>query len=223
MRHTFNVLTAAQRHGVRRVVFASSNHVMGQYKDDRDPTPASLVPTDPPRCGTPLRDRVQLAKSGDAIAYAAAKLAGEQLCHCLASLAPTTGEETRRTTFVVLRVGWCQPGANRPSTLCAAGAPPEFLSASTETIPTPTADEKMALGDGAADDQVDENWFRNMWLSNGDFLRFFEAALHAPVMSQSAALVLNAMSNNDGMRWSITETEAALGVKALDNSNASSS
>ena len=31
-------------------------------------------------------------------------------------------------------------------------------------------------------------------------------------------LLLNAMSANTGMRWSIAETEAALGVRAVDNS-----
>lgn len=242
MRHTFNVLTAAKRCGVRRVVFASSNHVMGQYKDDDDPTdPAGaglrqVRPSDPPRCGTPLRDPAQLLKSGDAVAYAAAKLAGEQLCHCLASQAPVAALAPSRqgnpppraaTTFVVLRVGWCQPGANRPSTLCAAGAPPECQSehARSETsaaaaAPTTAAHAVVAGGGGAQDDEVDAAWFKHMWLSNRDFARFFEAALRAPITNPAAALVLNAMSNNCGMRWSIAETEAALGVKALDNSNA---
>ena len=41
----------------------------------------------------------------------------------------------------------------------------------------------------------------------------------APV-PPGALLVLNAMSNNRGMRWSIAETEAALKVQALDDSRA---
>ena len=60
---------------------------------------------------------------------------------------------------------------------------------------------------------------KNMWLSNGDFLRYFTAALDAPV-PVGKLLVVNAMSKNTGMRWSITETVAALGVEAQDDSRA---
>ena len=42
MSHTFNVFLAAVSFGVRRVVLASSNHVMGGYKDD--PAAGSLTP-----------------------------------------------------------------------------------------------------------------------------------------------------------------------------------
>ena len=46
---TLHVFAAAVQHGVRRIVFASSNHVMGGYKD-REP---SLITTDlPPLPGT---------------------------------------------------------------------------------------------------------------------------------------------------------------------------
>ena len=84
MAHTFNALCAASGHRVRRVVLASSNHVMGGYKDvagaEGDVTPAT-----PPLCGTLLQDPAATAKSGDAVAYAAAKLAGEQMCRTLAA------------------------------------------------------------------------------------------------------------------------------------------
>ena len=39
------------RHGVRRVVLASSNHVMGGYKD-LPGTEGDVTPASPPRCGT---------------------------------------------------------------------------------------------------------------------------------------------------------------------------
>ena len=38
------------RHGVRRVVLASSNHVMGGYKD-LPGTEGDVTPASPPRCG----------------------------------------------------------------------------------------------------------------------------------------------------------------------------
>ena len=86
-----NVLNAAALAGVERVVFASSNHVMGGYRDlddlsisvERDPLP------DGP--------------------YGAAKLFGERLGRSLA--------RTFDLTFVALRLGWVQEGSNRPETL----------------------------------------------------------------------------------------------------------
>lgn len=95
MAHSFNVMLNAERRGVRRVVFASSNHVMGGYKDDW--AHGLISPCDPPRCGTLLHDARARSVVGDAVAYAAAKLAAEQLAHALAL--------SRRTTFVVLRIG----------------------------------------------------------------------------------------------------------------------
>ena len=199
MSHTFNAFVAASELGVRRVVFATSNHVMGRYEDA--PEVATLHPTTPPRCGTFLCDPEATAKSGDAVPYAAAKLAGEQLGRTLAAASSTT-------TFVALRIGWCQPGANLPSTLNPGGCPAEYQTkvegGGAAAAPPPEAD-------------VDEMWFKSMWLSNGDFLRYFTAALDVGV-ARGELLLLNAMSANTGMRWSIAETEAALGVRAVDNS-----
>jgi nucleoside-diphosphate-sugar epimerase len=199
MSHTFNICVAASEAGVRRVVFASSNHVMGGYKDL--PDFGFITPDAPPQCGTLLRDAADLAKSGDAVAYAAAKLAGEQLCRALACRA------ARSTSFVLLRIGWCQPGDNHPSTLSSAGVPPQFQTGG-------------GLGAAAAvkEEDVDDAWFRHMWLSNADFLRYFDAAIRLPLAAGDLRLV-NAMSRNTGMRWSLDETRRVLGVDARDDSS----
>ncbi|KAL1530821.1 hypothetical protein AB1Y20_001717 [Prymnesium parvum] len=197
MSHTFNVFLAAVESRVRRVVFASSNHVMGGYKDLPEIT--RITPTTPPNCGTFLLNLENQKKSGNAVAYASAKLAGEQLARALACT-------TDRTSFVVLRIGWCQPGENLPSTLNPAGSPLQYQN------------KVEGLGESkATDDSIDVNWFTSMWLSNGDFVRYFSAALRARTPPREMVLV-NAMSCNSGMRWSLNETEAALGVKAQDNS-----
>ena len=70
MTHAFNVFLAAAALGVRRVLLASSDHVMGGYKDL--PEHKSITPSCPPRCGTLLRDETDRKKSGDAVAYSAA-------------------------------------------------------------------------------------------------------------------------------------------------------
>jgi NAD+ dependent glucose-6-phosphate dehydrogenase len=86
-----NVFHAAALAGVERVVFASSNHVMGGYRhrDDR-PITAKL---------DPLPDGP----------YGAAKLFGERLGRSLARVFDLT--------FIALRIGWVQKGTNRPDTL----------------------------------------------------------------------------------------------------------
>jgi len=227
MLHNFHVcLEAAVRHKVRRVILASSNHVMGGYKDD---STVLVTPLSPPRCGTLVHNIEQRKKTGDAVAYAAAKLAGEQLCRALAA---TTSS---RTSFCVLRIGWCQPGENLPETLSAAGLPPEFESKvvnddnddnnnnnnnntdENDDVKQIKESPKVALNIPNGE-QVDEEWFKNMWLSNGDFLKLFTAAIDVETIPGRFMLV-NAMSNNKGSQWSLKETEVMLGVMPRDDSS----
>mmetsp|Transcript_13985 Transcript_13985/g.48638 ORF Transcript_13985/g.48638 Transcript_13985/m.48638 type:complete len:205 (+) Transcript_13985:493-1107(+) len=193
MSHILNVMVASAQAGSRRVVFASSNHVMGGYKDDH--VHETVHPTDPPMCGTTLRDEAARWKSGDAVAYAAAKLAGERLARTLAA--------ATATEFVTLRIGWCQPGLNTPETLSAAGVPPEYQ--------TPGDDKELKGED------VDEAWFKGMWLSNADFLAYFTAAIDVRLEAKHS--LVNAMSKNTGARWSLHETEMLLSVQSVDDSN----
>lgn len=86
-----NVCHAAALAGVERVIFASSNHVMGGYRDlDDGPITVDLEPKpDGP--------------------YGAAKLFGERL-----------GQSLSRAfdlTFIAIRIGWVQDGPNRPESL----------------------------------------------------------------------------------------------------------
>lgn len=86
-----NVLNASVLAGVDRVVFASSNHAMGDYRHAGDgPITVDL----PPKPDGP---------------YGATKLMGERLGMAHASAFDLT--------FVALRIGWVQRGENRPETL----------------------------------------------------------------------------------------------------------
>jgi nucleoside-diphosphate-sugar epimerase len=86
-----NVCHAAALAGVERVVFASSNHAMGGYREVADmPITVDL----PPWPDSP---------------YGATKLMGERLGRSLALAFDLT--------FIALRLGWIQEGANRPDTL----------------------------------------------------------------------------------------------------------
>jgi nucleoside-diphosphate-sugar epimerase len=86
-----NVFHAAATSGVDRLVFASSNHAMGGYRD-RPETPIAVDL--PPIPGNP---------------YGAAKLWGERLGIALS--------RAYGLSFVGLRLGWIQRGENRPETL----------------------------------------------------------------------------------------------------------
>ena len=82
-----NVLRAAEEHGVDRFVFASSNWILGGHRFTHEP----LTPATPPRPVNP---------------YGVSKLATERDG---AAVAARCG-----MSFLALRVGWCQPGDNRP-------------------------------------------------------------------------------------------------------------
>lgn len=87
----FNVLHASALAGVDRIVFASSNHVMGGYQhhgDDAITVDLSPLPDGP---------------------YGVTKLVAERVGRSLS--------KSFDLTFVALRLGWIQPGNNRPDTL----------------------------------------------------------------------------------------------------------
>lgn len=97
-----NVFHAAALAGVERVIFASSNHAMGGYRELGDmPITVDL----PPRPDGP---------------YGAAKLMGERLGRSLS--------RAFDITFIALRLGWVQHGLNRPDTLHDDWARSSWLS-----------------------------------------------------------------------------------------------
>ncbi len=101
---------AAAAGGVRRFVFASSNHVMGGYQDEPG---IALGPDTPPRPG--LRYSIAGAPC-DSFAYGAAKLFGERLGKCYA--------ESRGMDTIAVRIGWVwRGGANIPENLPADRGP----------------------------------------------------------------------------------------------------
>ena len=86
-----NVFNAAALAGVERLIFASSNHVMGEYQRMGD---GPITVDMPPSPDGP---------------YAVTKLVGERLGRSLA--------RAFDMTVIALRLGWIQEGKNRPETL----------------------------------------------------------------------------------------------------------
>lgn len=202
---TLNVaLAAADSPTLERFVFATSNHVMGRYKDSPladTIQPGALRPDSPLGVGTvwPLADPPL-----DATAYSTSKMVGERIGHALAARA-----ELRQTvppkSFVSVRIGWCQPGENRPETLSATGDPSKDPG-SADAHPDPDGYRRA------------DRWFRQMWLSNRDFVQLFERAISAPTDTwPGPSIVVNGMSNNWGMAWSLEETRHYLGYEPQDD------
>jgi len=101
-----NVFTAAAQQGVKRVIYASSNHAMGQYKDIGEP--AQITTTIPQRPGTSVvRDGQQLTT----LPYGAMKLLGERVGKCFA--------DAYNMDVIAVRIGWVQRGENNPSQIPA--------------------------------------------------------------------------------------------------------
>ena len=201
---TLNVaLAAAGSPSVERFVFATSNHVMGRYKDDplaATVGPGTLTPDRPLGVGTVW---AETDPPLDATAYSSTKMVGERICQALGA------QSDGATTFVSVRIGWCQPGPNLPETLNATGEPGAD-SGAAESHPDPEGYRRA------------ERWFRLMWLSNRDFVHLFERAVNADAGPWPApAILVNGMSDNTGMAWSLDETRRYLGYQPLDDVNPS--
>ena len=197
---TLNVaLAAAASPAVDRFVFATSNHVMGRYKDDplaATVGPSALTPDKPLGVGTVW---AETDPPLDATAYSTTKMVGERICQALGA------QSEGATTFVSVRIGWCQPGPNRPETLNATGEPGAD-SGAADSHPDPEGYRRA------------ERWFRLMWLSNRDFTHLFERAVNADAGAWPApAIVVNGMSDNTGMAWSLEETRSLLGYQPQDD------
>jgi nucleoside-diphosphate-sugar epimerase len=195
---TLHVANLAVATGVKRVVFATSNHVMGRYKDDPlwdQIGPGALTPDLPPGTGTVWHTGVQTM---DSTPYATAKLMGERVCQ------EAAGRAGGHTTFACIRIGWCQPGENLPATLSAAGTPTQSGGGDTTS--------------GDATLQRADRWFREMWLSNRDFIQLFTAAIRTDGAAWPDGFVLvNGMSNNRGMKWSLAATQQWFGYAPVDD------
>jgi nucleoside-diphosphate-sugar epimerase len=187
---TFNLLQHVG-HTPCRFIFASSNHVMGGYKDAPLPVGESLRAATPPRPGTRFFDGTEYRLP---TAYGGSKLISERAVAARSAATLLTG--------VNVRIGWVQPGDNLPGTVNPQGG-------------------GRRIGPGLPDQaELDRatTWFRGMWLSNRDFLQLMERALTAPADRwPTRAIVVSGVSNNTGTRWNLDECREWLGYHPLDD------
>jgi nucleoside-diphosphate-sugar epimerase len=101
-----HVFEAAVRAGVKRLVFASSNHVMGGYKGDCKPGTLTTALT--PRPGAIYQVGPETRNSSP---YGSGKLFGERLGKCYADI--------HGLSVLAVRIGWVRPEDNRPEDIPA--------------------------------------------------------------------------------------------------------
>jgi nucleoside-diphosphate-sugar epimerase len=194
---TVNLGLSALRHGVRRFVFCSSNHVMGKYKDEplaSEIGPGRLTEDLPFAPGTVWDDQ---DRHIDATAYAASKVMGERFATAIA--AGSAG----KLTSVSMRVGWALPDDNNPANVSISGTPNEMESAKVASDPETARTLR---------------WFRDMWLSNGDFERLIVASLTADASNWGiSGVVVNGTSANGGGVWGIANGERLIGYRPEDD------
>jgi nucleoside-diphosphate-sugar epimerase len=190
---TLNVLLEALRGGLPRVVFASSNHVMGGYKDPPLATsigPGKLTTDLKPAPGT---RRFDGEKFWDSLPYATSKLIGEKIC---AASAEASGG---KLSTVAVRIGWTMPGENDPRNMAQA-------------LELPTS------GALDSDAQRDLRWFRNMWLSDADFSRLLVAAITADRGNWPApSIIVNGLSDNRRTDWDLSSARELIGYQPQDD------
>ena len=190
---TTNLTERAKPSGCR-FLYASSNHVMGGYKDVDWSKLGKLTSQTPPLPGTRFFSGGSYYQPN---MYGGSKLACERL---LRSKAIASGG---RFTAVSLRIGWCLAGDGDPHGIDTRGGG----RGEGGTLVQP-ADE-------AARDLV---WFRNMWLSNDDFRAQFTAALTADASAwPEPGIVVNAVSANRTSLWDMSEAKAWLGHVPKDD------
>jgi len=174
----------------KRFVFASSNHVLGGYKDSHlGLVPGALSHKTLPNPGTKtVVDGVE-KKS---LVYAASKLMGERICHC--------ASEISKLESICIRIGWCLPEPNDPRRISASGSLFSVGENKTETA------------------SRDLTWFRNMWLSDRDFVETFAAAVTCDSRDWPArSITLNAVSANTGSPWNLENNLHLIGYQPKDN------
>ena len=187
---TFNLLQHVG-HRPCRFVFASSNHVMGGYKDAPLPPGETLSGATPPRPGTRFFDGVEYRTPQ---AYGGSKLMGERAvaARCAAT----------QLTAVNTRIGWVQPGENRPDTVNPHGG--------GRRIAATLADE--------AELERATRWYRGMWMSNRDFLQLMEKAITASSDRwPGRAIVVSGVSRNAGTAWNLEDGRRWLGYAPQDD------
>jgi hypothetical protein len=105
-------------------------------------------------------------------------------------------------TTVTIRIGWVLRGENRAADINPSGTPGGVPA--TEVLDP--------------EGEINERWFRAMWLSNRDLSQLIDKSLTAdPARWPTHGLLVNGVSHNRGMGWSLDEAREFLGFEPEDD------
>jgi len=177
-----NLLEACATLKIPRVIFASSNHVMGGLMKD---TRGKKIEADArPVVGT--KYHIPYA-SMDSTLYASAKIATEAQIRSMV-------ESGRLARAIILRIGFCQSGKNEKRTLPVTGKSDKDSSGRSTSGRHEASEEAHHIME----------WWKGMYLSNDDFAKLVDRCL-APDLNKNAKKVMfaNGVSANPSSRWSL--------------------
>ena len=193
---TVNAATVALNEDrIKRFVCASSNHAVGRYKDE--PLAGTIAPrgltTDlEPAPGTRWFNGKEHI---DSYKYGSSKVAMETLCRAYADMGKGN------TSFVCVRIGWCQHGINTPERIAISW---DQERSGEEDLP-----------DGWSKDL---KWFKEMWLSDRDYCHLMERAVFSDASTWPGSfLIVNGVSDNGKMAWSLQEAQTYLQYQPKDS------
>lgn len=159
-----------------RIIFASSNHIMGGYLFEKKPSKITINTNVNPGTKFKLSNGYQ----SDSTMYAIHKFQAERILYTISN------KWYNNIEVIILRIGWIQPGINLPNTLHPSGD-----------------HNNHNYGKEINKSQNDlyiENWFKTMWLSNIDLRLLFNCAINFK-MNNKKYYICNGVSNNTNTRW----------------------
>ncbi|KAH9252193.1 hypothetical protein BASA81_009785 [Batrachochytrium salamandrivorans] len=182
MRITSNLLEACSSQGVKRVVYASSNHVLGGELF----TSGTLAANQTPHFGT----KFELETAGikiDSTLYASAKVAGE------AEIAAMVAAK-RLERAIIVRIGYILPGPNLRADITATGTP--------KTVDFETGGKRLKQQEVDKEEHI-LKWYQGMHFATSDLNRLAECCLSDKLDKASKLIYVNGVSNNPGSRWEV--------------------
>ena len=130
----YNLFEAARRQGVKRIVFATTNHVIGFYRRD-----AAHRPPRPAAAGQPLRRQQGVRRGARARSTPTSTASG---CSSSGSAISATGRSTgaacRSGSARATSCSWSGSASSIPTSTSRSSTAPPRTTAPGGTIPTPT-------------------------------------------------------------------------------------
>eukprot|EP01130_Rhizamoeba_saxonica_P009849 TRINITY_DN4020_c2_g2_i1.p1 TRINITY_DN4020_c2_g2~~TRINITY_DN4020_c2_g2_i1.p1 ORF type:complete len:295 (+),score=55.10 TRINITY_DN4020_c2_g2_i1:2-886(+) len=191
----FNIFDAAVKAGVKKIIYASSNHAVGGYWNDGTVQVNELKTNLSHKPGT--KYTISATNGLDSTPYGSSKIFGERYGKMLV-------DSGALQAFYAIRIGACFPDNEEP----------HLLAAMKEEVFGSVIEQQTSNNHELDDANVVLLWLQNMWLSDYDFTRLFHAAIESDCKGFH---IFNGVSNNEGMKWDLSNVQDLLGYNPKDD------